>query len=185
MEQRTDGSRTEKLVTAGMLAALGCGATMVLQVPSPTGGYLNLGDAVVLLSAYLLGPAWGAAAGAVGPALADLLSGYTMYVPGTLVIKGSMALLAAGLYRRLGRRAWSLAPCALAAEAVMVLGYWLFDALLAWSGGGGAWGLCLAGAAAGLPSNLVQGAFGAAASTALVLSLRRSRWFRGRFPELT
>lgn len=41
--------RTRMLVQAGALAALGCAATMVLRIPSPTGGYLNLGDAVVLL----------------------------------------------------------------------------------------------------------------------------------------
>ena len=67
--------RTRMLVQAGALAALGCAATMVLRIPSPTGGYLNLGDAVVLLGAYLLGPAWGALAGGIGPALADLLVG--------------------------------------------------------------------------------------------------------------
>ena len=75
---------------------------MLVQIPSPTNGYLNLGDAVVLLGAYLLGPAYGAAAGGVGPALADLLSGYAMYVPGTLVIKALMGLTAALLYRATG-----------------------------------------------------------------------------------
>ena len=73
--------RTRALVMTGLFAALGCVATLVLQIPSPTGGYLNLGDTVVILGAYLLGPALGAAAGGVGPALADLLSGYTVYVP--------------------------------------------------------------------------------------------------------
>ena len=71
--------RTRMLVQAGALAALSCAATMVLRIPSPTGGYLNLGDAVVLLGAYLLGPAWGALAGGIGPALADLLAGYAAY----------------------------------------------------------------------------------------------------------
>ena len=45
------------LVQTGLFAALGCVATMVLQVPSPNGGYMNLGDAVVILGAWLLGPA--------------------------------------------------------------------------------------------------------------------------------
>lgn len=57
---------------------------------------------MVLLGAYLLGPAYGAVAGGAGPALADLLSGYAMYVPGTLVIKALMGLTAALLYRALG-----------------------------------------------------------------------------------
>ena len=41
------------LVQTGLFAALGCVATMVLQVPSPNGGYMNLGDAVVILGAWL------------------------------------------------------------------------------------------------------------------------------------
>lgn len=170
------------LALTGLFAALGCVGTMVLQVPSPTGGYMNLGDAVVILGAWLLGPAYGAAAGGVGPAMADLLSGYAVYVPATLVIKAIMALLAAWVYRMLGKRGLLLS--ALAAEVPMVLGYWLFDGALAALSGGGALGLCLLGSAAGIPSNLVQAAFGAAASTLLALALRRSGYVRKQFPNL-
>ena len=169
-------SKTKKLVMAALLAALGYVATVVLMVPSPTGGYMNLGDAVVLLGAFLLGPAYGALAGAVGPALADLLSGYAMYVPGTLVIKAAMALTAAGLYRLLGKKNWSAAVSAVTAEAVMVVGYWLYDGIFIVGS--------LAGSAAGLPSNLTQAAFGAAVSVALALVLRRSSYVRREFPEL-
>lgn len=65
----------------------------------------------------------------------------------------------------------------------MVVGYWLFDALLA-SSGGQSFGPALAGAAAGIPSNLVQAAFGAAASTLLAAALRRSAYVRREFPGL-
>ena len=176
--------RTRTLVLTGLFAALSCAATMAVQVPSPTGGYMTLGDAVVLLGACLLGPVGGAAAGGIGPALADLLSGYSLYALATLVIKGFMGLLAALLYRRFGRSAGGLLLCAAAAEIPMVLGYWVFDGALIWAGGGGSLALCLAGSAAGIPSNLVQAAFGTAASTALLLSLRKSRALRERFPGL-
>lgn len=169
------------LALTGLFAALGCVGTMVLQVPSPTGGYMNLGDAVVILGAWLLGPVYGAVAGGVGPAMADLLSGYAVYVPATLVIKALMALTA-GLYRTLGKKGLLLS--ALAAEVPMVVGYWLFDGALAALSGGGTLGLCLMGSAAGLPGNLVQAAFGAAASTLLALALRRSGYARKRFPNL-
>lgn len=189
MERRAEkdsGARpaeqTRTLVMAGLFAALGCVATLLLQVPSPTGGYLNLGDTVVILGAYLLGPVFGAVAGGVGPALADLLSGYAIYVPATLVIKAAMGLLAAVLYRTAGRRGMVL--CGGAAEAVMVAGYWLFDGLLAFSAGGGSLGICLTGSAAGIPGNLVQAAFGIAASTLLAMALRRSRYVREQFPSL-
>ena len=43
-------------VTAAMLAALTCIATMVIKVPTiGTNGYVNIGDSVVVLSMWILG----------------------------------------------------------------------------------------------------------------------------------
>lgn len=182
--ERPAAGRTRLLVTAALFAALGCVSTVVIKVPSPTGGYMNLGDAAVLLGAYCLGPVYGAAAGGLGPALADLLGGYPMYVPGTLVIKAVMALTAGLLYRLLRHRGLpGVIVCGAAGEAIMVLGYWLYDAILV-SAGGTAFATALAGAAAGIPGNLVQAAFGVAASTLLLAALRRSGYVRGMFPNL-
>lgn len=183
LERSGAASKTKLLVSTALFAALGCAATMAVKVPSPTGGYMNLGDTVVLLGAYFLGPVYGAAAGGLGPALADLLGGYPMYVPGTLVIKAVMAALAGLVYRVLRERPWGAAACGAAGEAPMVLGYWLYDAMLV-SFGGTAWGTALAGASAGIPSNLVQAVFGAAASTLLLAALRRSGYVRREFPNL-
>ena len=83
------------MVMAAVLAALACVATMVVQIPSPMNGFVNLGDCFVLLSGWLLGPWWGGAAGGIGSMLADLLLGYGHYAPGTLIIKGLMALVGA------------------------------------------------------------------------------------------
>ena len=38
------------MVMAAVLAALACVATMVVQIPSPMNGFVNLGDCFVLLS---------------------------------------------------------------------------------------------------------------------------------------
>lgn len=168
-------NQIKNLVFAALLAALACVATLVLTVPSPTGGYMNLGDTVVVLSAYLLGPWWGAAAAGIGSMLADLFAGYPAYAPATLVIKAVMALLAAVLYKALGKKNWAFLVCAVAAEAVMVVGYWLYDGFLMGS---------VMGAAVGIPSNLVQAAFGLIASTALALALKASKYVRDLFPAL-
>ena len=165
----------KNLVLASVLAALACVATLVLTSPSPTGGYMNLGDTIVLLSAYLLGPWWGAAAAGIGSGMADLIAGYALYAPATLLIKAVMALLAALLYHALGRKRWALLPCGIVAEAIMVLGYWGYDGILMGS---------LMGAAVGIPSNLTQAAFGLVASTALTLALKASAYVREEFPSL-
>ena len=167
--------RTKLLVMTALFAALGYVATRVLMVPSPTGGYMNLGDTVVLLAAYLLGPVYGAVPGGIGPARAELRSGYAVYVPGTLVIKALMALTAALLYRALGKKNWALVVCGVAAEAIMVVGYCLYDGLLSGS---------LAAGAAGIPSNLVQAAFGLVVSTLLAMILKKNGYVRRQFPQL-
>lgn len=182
MEKTLERTKTKLLVSTALFAALGCAATMVIKVPSPTGGYMNLGDAAVLLGSYFLGPVYGAAAGGLGPALADLLGGYPMYVPGTLVIKAVMAALAGSLYRALREKPWGAAACGAAGEVPMVLGYWLYDAVLL-SFSGAARETALAGAAAGIPGNLVQAVFGAAASALLLAALRRSGYVRRKFPN--
>jgi len=168
-------NRTKTVVMTALLAAVACVATLVIRLPSPTGGYLNPGDAVVLLSAYLLGPVYGAVASGIGSMLADLLGGYVAYAPATLIIKAAMALLAGMLYRSLRERTAGVVLAGIAGEIPMVAGYWLYDAWLLRS---------FAGSAAGIPANLVQAAFGVAASTMLCLALRKGGYARTRFPNL-
>ncbi|MFR6185812.1 MAG: ECF transporter S component [Lawsonibacter sp.] len=96
--------KLHRLVLAALFTALTTVMTMVIQVPSPMQGYVNLGDCGVLLSAWVLGPrVGGGAAAGIGSMLADLLSGYAHYAPGTLVIKTCMAVAAALILRAFQR----------------------------------------------------------------------------------
>ncbi len=95
---RVTGLKAKRLVQTGLLAAVIAVTTMVVNVPLPgVKGYVNVGDAVVLLSGILLGPAAGAFAGAVGSSLADLLLGYAHWAPWTFIIKGIEGFLAGWL----------------------------------------------------------------------------------------
>ena len=77
----------KKLIMAALFAALACVATMIIKVPTPgTEGYINLGDAIVILCGVILGPVWGFLAAGIGSCLADLIGGYFVYVPITFVI---------------------------------------------------------------------------------------------------
>ena len=89
----------------------------------------------MLLSGWLLGPAWGAVAGGVGSALADLFAGYPIYMPGTLLIKAVMALIVALIPRLFRGREKEHSRAGLIigsmiAEAFMVAGYWLYEAVV-------------------------------------------------------
>ena len=152
------------MVTAAVLAALSCVATMVVQIPSPMNGYVNLGDCFVLLSGWLLGPWWGAAAGGIGSMLADLLLGYGHYAPGTLVIKGLMALVGALVFKALGKKSAAALVSGVVSEVIMVVGYFGYAGLLLGKG---------IGAAASIPGNLVQGAVGLVAGFLLLQVARR------------
>ena len=69
-------NKTRKIVFTSLFAALCCVLTMVIKIPSPIGGFMNLGDAAVLSSGYFLGGAYGFFAAAIGSCLADVFSGY-------------------------------------------------------------------------------------------------------------
>ena len=157
--------RIRKLVWTAMLAALVCVATLVIQIPSPMQGYVNLGDCFVLLSGWLLGPWYGMAAGGIGSMLADILSGYAHYAPGTLIIKAGMSLLAAFLYKAMGKRTLGLLAGGVAAELWMAAGYFLYAALLLGKG---------LAAALSIPGNLVQGAIGLAAGLLLMKLMEKT-----------
>ncbi len=158
--------KIRKLVMTALLAALCCVATMVVQIPSPMQGYVNLGDCFVLLSGWLLGPWYGFAAGGIGSMLADILLSYAHYAPGTLVIKGLMAMTAALVLRSMsGSRAGHLIG-GVAAECIMVLGYFGYASLLLGKG---------LAAAASIPGNVVQGAVGLAVGLMLVTVMDRTR----------
>ena len=141
----------KKLILAALFAALSCVATMSIRIPTPgTGGYIHPGDAIVILSGVILGPVWGFFAGGIGSALSDLIGGYFVYVPITLVIKGLVALVAGHLYQKIGKTQKSryvavvlggVADIILVAGGYFVCEYFIYGA----------------GAAASIPANIIQG----------------------------
>ena len=126
-------TRTKKIVMAAMLAALACVATMIIKIPSPLKGYLNLGDCIVLVAGWMLSPMYGFLAAGLGSALADLFSGYVTYAPATFVIKGLMALIAFYGFKLLHNKIGNLPSriiTGILAEVMMILGYFVFEGFL-------------------------------------------------------
>ncbi len=159
--------KIQKLTLAGALAALTTVATLLIQIPSPTKGYINTGDVLVNLSAWILGPLYGGAAAGIGSALADLISGYTVYAPATLLIKAGMAAVSYFVYKRLSQNRKSFfaqLAGAVAAEIIMIFGYAVFAGVLYGS---------LSSALLSVPENIIQGVFGAAVSAAVYELVRR------------
>lgn len=125
--------KNKKIVIVALMTALVCVTTMVIKIPSPLKGYLNLGDCMVLLSGWMLSPAYGFLAAGLGSALADLFSGYAVYAPATFVIKGLMACTAFYGFNLLSKKAGTLPSrviSGITTEIVMIFGYFLFEGLL-------------------------------------------------------
>lgn len=146
-------SNTKKLTITALFTALICVATFLVKIPTPAvGGYIHMGDAFVILSGIVLGPL-GSIASALGSALADLVSGYALYMPITFVIKGIMALITGIIwYKNTSKSRNNFVRCILCgviAALIMVGGYLGFE-------------LIIYGKAAFLnvPFNLIQGLSG-------------------------
>lgn len=171
-EKSTSKDKLLKICVTAMFAALICVATMLIQIPSPLNGYVNFGDCFILIAAWVLGPVYGFAAGGIGSALADLFTGYVHYVPGTFVIKGLIAVATALICRAMLKKMPKISVpayivSALAGEIIMVGGYYLYAALLL--------GKSFAGAAASVPGNLVQGAFGLVCGVVIIKIIAKTR----------
>ena len=163
--------RVEKLVLSAVFCALVFAATWI-SVPAPSVGNVNLGDAMILLCAWILGGPWSVVAAAMGAALTDLAGGYAIYAPGTLVIKALMVAVALGVCRLMkGLRVsdfWARLLSGIAAELVMIAGYLLYEAFFLSLG---------AGALLNLPFNAIQGTVCVTAALLCHQLLRRTGFF--------
>lgn len=145
--------KTKKITIAALLAALTCVATMIIKIPSPLHGYLNLGDCVVLLSGWILPPLYGFLAAGIGSLLADVFSGYAFYAPATFIIKGLMAIAAYFIFKLIKDRTGNLTAriiSGISAELIMILGYFVFEGFM----------YGFAPSLVNIPANAVQGAAG-------------------------
>ena len=143
---------TSRLAIAGVFAALVYVATAIFIIPIPaTSGYFNLGETVIYIAALLFGSLVGAFSGGVGAAIADVLSGYSFYAPGTLLIKACEGTIVGFLGRKLSNYRIESNLSAIASVVIggaeMIAGYFLYESI--------ALGYGLA-AAAEIPLNAIQ-----------------------------
>ena len=115
------------LCLAALLAAIIYVFTAFFHIPSHT-GYTHVGDAFVYLAGALLPPWYAAAAGAVGAALSDCLTGYAIWAPGSIVIKTLTALCFTSKGGKIlcARNLIALVP----AFVLCAGGYYLYESLI-------------------------------------------------------
>jgi uncharacterized membrane protein len=146
-------------VFAGLVAV----STMIIRIPvAATGGYINIGDAMIFICALTFGSLVGGLAGGIGSAIADMI-GYPAYAPFTLIIKGLEGFLAG--FIKDGRNfkkdllAWGIGAL------TMVAGYFIAESYIMKLG--------VAAALVEVPGNLFQVFFGGLIGIPTTKILRR------------
>ena len=158
MKNRT----TRRICLTALMAAIIYVFTAYIHVPSHT-GYTHVGDGFLYLAASLLPAPFAAAAGAIGAGLADLLSGYGIWAPGTVIIKVLTAFCFTSRREKLvnKRNVLGILP----ALVLCVVGYYLYEALITGS---------FTAPALGIPGYLTQVALSSVVYLALGSALDRA-----------
>lgn len=114
-------------VFSGVIIALVFVLTFTIKIPLMA-GYFNIGDVVIMLSSILFGKSIGFMGGSFGSALADIVSGYTIYAPFTFVIKGLEGFICGLIFEKIeGKKKWaSFIISTMLSGILMAVGYFLF-----------------------------------------------------------
>lgn len=112
---------------AGIFTAIVFVFTAYLHIPSHT-GYTHVGDGFIYLAACMLPLPYAIFVGAVGALLADCLTGFAIWAPGSVCIKAIAVLLFCRKGKKIvtPRNILTLLPAA----ALCIGGYYLYEALI-------------------------------------------------------
>ena len=88
---RKSSDRTLRIVIAAMFAAMIAVMTAFVQIKTPTGGYVHLGDSMIYLAASFLPLPYAILTAAIGGGIADLLV-YPETIIYTIIIKAINAI---------------------------------------------------------------------------------------------
>lgn len=168
-------TQTFDLILTAMLIALIFVATIFLNIKLPisaNGGLVHLGTAMLFISSILFGPKKGAIAGAVGMGLFDLISGWTLWAPFTILTRGFQGYLVGKIAWSKGRNGTSMVFNLLATIVsipFMLAGYYLCEGILY-----GNWIM----PAASIPGNIVQNVIGILVAIPVCIALKKISIFR-------
>ncbi len=155
---------TRDFVLCSILMALTTIMTIIVQIPiAATHGYVNMGDTVVLFTGLYLGKKHGAIVGGFGSALADLITGYVVYAPITLVAKGLEGFVCGLIAEKIPTKKGKLLA-SIISGMIMVFGYFIGEIFL--------FGLKTSMLA--VPANSLQACFGIISSLLIFSGVKKA-----------
>lgn len=125
--KKTNQKSVINMCLAGVLTALVFVFTAYLHIPS-VNGYVHIGDGFIYFAACLLPLPYALFVGAGGAVLADCLTGYAIWAPGSAVIKAMLVLCFCRKGNKIlcGRNWIALLPAAV----ICVGGYYLYGSMI-------------------------------------------------------
>lgn len=128
----SNSSRVKSLAITAICLVLVYVFTSVVNIRLPfasNGGLVHLGNVPLFVAAILFGKRTGMIAGGIGMGLFDLLSGWTLWAPFTLVIVGCMGFVVGAITEK--RKNMGFIVLALiAACAIKIVGYYFAEVVI-------------------------------------------------------
>jgi len=166
MEKRKSNSALRTSLIA-VLTAVVVVFTIIVKIPTPTKGYLNLCDLAICFIAFTFSPMTALIAGGLGTAIADIISGYPQWAPISFIVHGLEGFIVALIVKRSAQEIsdgvkvpFIKVVLAMISCVVIVAGGYFVLAAIFMSIGFGA-------AAAGIPGNIAQSGIGVVGGYAL------------------
>lgn len=166
-EAAVDYTNIRSITIAALAIALVYVFTAFINVQLPfggKGGLIHLGNIPLFIFAIIFGKKIGAVAGGIGMGLFDLLSGWTMWAPFTLVTVGCMGYVTGFVTEKKKGYAGYVMAMVLAC-IIKVVGYYIAEGIIY-----GNWLV----PAASIPGNLIQVGTAAVVVLIIIEPLRRT-----------
>lgn len=168
-------TKTFDLIISALLIALVFVATVFLNIKLPiggNGGLVHLGTGMLFTASILFGSKKGAIAGSLGMALFDLMSGWTIWAPGTFIARGLQGYIVGKIAWSKGKNGNSIGLNLLGmivSIPVMLVVYYLYESIIF-----GNWIVPLGS----IPGNLIQNAVGIIIAIPVCIVLKRTPLFK-------
>ncbi|MFS0667084.1 ECF transporter S component [Peribacillus frigoritolerans] len=167
--------KTMDLIITAMLIALVFVSTFFLNIKLPiaaNGGLVHLGTAMLFIASILFGPKKAALAGAIGMGLFDIVGGWTLWAPITIVARGLQGYIVGKIAWSKGRNGTSIAFNVIATIVsipFMIAVYYIGEGILY-----GNWIAPLAS----IPGDLVQNILGIIVAVPVCVALKKVSYFK-------
>lgn len=167
--------RTLNLIITAMLIALVFVSTVFINIKLPiraNGGLVHLGTAMLFIASILFGPKKGAIAGALGMGLFDLMGGWALWAPITILARGLQGYIVGKIAWTNGRKGNSLAfniTATILSIPFMVAVYYIGEGILYAN-----WIAPLAS----IPGDLIQNVLGIIIAVPVCTVLKKAPYFK-------